>query len=61
MHWKGDELIGTIEILKTPKGLTLRKLYLQGKRLGVSSRGWATLLKSKKGAIHVAEDFHLIT
>lgn len=62
VHWQGDCLMGSIEILPTPSGLLLRELYSQGIRLGVSSRGWASLrTDSKNELVFVDEDFELIT
>ena len=39
MHWKGDDLIGTIEVLSTPAGNILKELFKAGIKLGISSRG----------------------
>lgn len=62
VRWKKDQLWGTIEILPTPSGLLLWELYSQGIRLGVSSRGWASLRADpKQKCIVVEEDFELIT
>ncbi|GAX75734.1 hypothetical protein CEUSTIGMA_g3177.t1 [Chlamydomonas eustigma] len=62
MFWKGKELWGSIQVLSTPSGLLLRELYSKGVRLGVSSRGWATLLKdSDSSQMFVDNDFQLIT
>mmetsp|Transcript_17086 Transcript_17086/g.54522 ORF Transcript_17086/g.54522 Transcript_17086/m.54522 type:complete len:306 (-) Transcript_17086:115-1032(-) len=38
----------------------LKDLYLAGCRLGMSSRGWATL-KEKDGCVFIQDDFELIT
>jgi hypothetical protein len=59
-YWKGDDLIGYVEVLSTPAGSMLKDLYLTGCRLGMSSRGWATL-KEKDGLVFIEEDFELIT
>ena len=61
MHWEGDALVGTIEILDTPQGRALRRMYLRGDALGVSSRGWATLCVEANGVTRVGDDFDLIT
>ena len=62
IHWSGDQLLGTIEILPTPSGLMLWELYSQGIKLGVSSRGWASLRKDRKtNSLIVEDDFDLIT
>lgn len=62
VFWKGDQLWGSIEILPTPSGLLLWELYSQGIKLGVSSRGWASLRTDhKKKCVFVDDDFELIT
>ena len=37
--WRGNDLMGKIEILTTPAGNILRELLKSGIRLGISSRG----------------------
>lgn len=59
-YWEGDDLMGYVEVLPTPAGCTLRDFYLAGARLGMSSRGWATL-KEEDGALLIQNDFELIT
>ena len=39
MHWKGKDLIGTVEVLGTPAGNILKELLKSGIKLGISSRG----------------------
>ena len=43
MHWEGDNLIGTVEILGTPAGNILKELFKAGIKLGISSRGWGSV------------------
>ncbi|GLC42706.1 hypothetical protein PLESTB_001129700 [Pleodorina starrii] len=60
--WKGDQLWGTIEVLPTPSGLLLWELYSRGVKLGVSSRGWASLRSDPTSkCVFVDDDFELIT
>ena len=59
-HWQGDDLMGYVEVLPTHAGAMLRDMYVAGNRLGMSSRGWATLAE-KDGYVHIQEDFELIT
>ena len=59
-HWQGDDLMGYVEVLPTHAGVMLRDLYVAGNRLGMSSRGWATLAE-KDGYVYIQEDFELIT
>ena len=39
MHWKGKDLVGTVEVLGTPAGNILKELFKAGIKLGISSRG----------------------
>jgi len=60
MHWEGDDLIGTIEILSTPSGNIVKELMKNGIRLGVSSRGVGSVRNLGEGTVEVDEDFNLI-
>ena len=61
MHWEGDDLIGTVEILPTPNGNILKELFRANIRLGISSRGLGTVNKSmNEDADVVQDDFELI-
>lgn len=60
MHWDGDDLVGTLEILDTPSGNIVKKLMLAGIRLGLSSRGVGSVESLGEGAVQVAEDYNLI-
>lgn len=61
MHWRGDDLVGTVEVLTTPNGNILRELFRNGIRLGISSRGMGTLKKGvSEGTAIVGDDFELI-
>lgn len=61
MHWDGDDLVGTIEILPTPNGNILKELFKANIRLGISSRGMGTVKKDLKEEIDVVQDdFELI-
>lgn len=59
--WEGDDLVGVVEVLPTQCGNVLRELFLMGEELGVSSRGWASLLPASGGTAVIQEDFELIT
>ena len=43
MHFEGDNLLGTVEILTTPSGNILRELFKNGIKLGISSRGMGSV------------------
>ena len=61
MHFEGDNLIGTVEILTTPSGNILRELFKNGIKLGISSRGLGSVeTLGESGAQEVQPDFELI-
>jgi hypothetical protein len=60
MHWDGDDLRGTIEILPTPAGNIVRDLMRAGIRIGVSSRGVGSVSQIGRDKVQVEEDFKLI-
>ena len=60
MHWQGDDLMGTVEVLTTPNGNILRELFRNGIKLGISSRGLGTLKKISENSAIVGDDFELI-
>lgn len=43
MHWNGNDLIGTVEVLGTPSGNILKELFRVGIKLGISSRGMGSV------------------
>ena len=59
IHWDGDDLVGTVEILPTPSGNILKEL-LPGILLGISSRGMGSVEPLNGGKVQVGEDFELI-
>ena len=59
MHWDGDDLVGTVEVLSTPSGNILKELFVNGIRLGISSRGLGTINETNRGS-EVQDDFELI-
>tara|TARA_B100000579_G_C22770412_1_gene823655 strand:+ start:307 stop:930 length:624 start_codon:yes stop_codon:yes gene_type:complete len=65
MHWKGDDLLGTVEVLGTPAGNILKELFKSGIKLGISSRGMGSvkeLTNEDDGdpTVQVQPDFELI-
>ena len=60
MHWQGDDLLGTVEVLTTPNGNILRELFRNGIKLGISSRGLGSLKKISENSVIVGDDFELI-
>ena len=59
MHWSGNDLVGTIEVLSTPAGNILKELFKSGIKLGISSRGLGSIKQEVKGD-EVQQDFELI-
>ena len=49
MHWKGKDLIGTVEVLGTPAGNILKELFKSGIKLGISSRGLGSVEEIHEG------------
>ena len=64
MHWDGDDLLGTVEVLSTPAGNILKELFKSGIKLGISSRGLGSVepVNEKEGedTVEVQPDFELI-
>ena len=64
MHWEGDNLLGTVEVLGTPSGNILTELFKAGIKLGISSRGMGSVeTVSEAGdepSQEVQPDFELI-
>ena len=58
--WKGNEVIGKVEILKTPAGNILKELIKAGCTVGISSRGMGSVKESTSGTVTVEDDFDLI-
>jgi len=60
IHWDGDDLCGTVEILATPSGNILKELLRAGILLGISSRGMGSTKQMEGNKVEVQEDFELI-
>jgi len=60
IHWDGDDLIGTVEILNTPSGNILKELIRAEILLGISSRGMGSTTPLGENKVKVGEDFELI-
>tara|TARA_Y100000593_G_scaffold93758_1_gene189915 strand:+ start:1542 stop:2210 length:669 start_codon:yes stop_codon:yes gene_type:complete len=61
--WKGDDVMGTVEVLSTPAGNILKELLKSGIKLGISSRGLGSveeLYENGEQAVQVKDDFELI-
>ena len=63
IHWDGDDLMGTVEILPTPSGNILKELLKAGILLGISSRGMGSVkevMREAGNTLEVQPDFELI-
>ena len=64
LHWDGDDLKGTVEVLGTPSGNILKELFKSGIKLGISSRGLGSVkeIREDEGqdTVEVQPDFELI-
>ena len=63
MAWKGEDLVGTVEVLSTPSGNILKELFKCGIKLGISSRGMGSVkevMGEGDGTLEVQPDFELI-
>ena len=60
IHWDGNDLMGTVEILPTPSANILKELLKAGILLGISSRGMGSVSQRRGGGVEVGEDFELI-
>lgn len=61
VYWKGDDVMGKVEILKTPAGNILKELLEAGCTVGISSRGMGSVKEASNGkSVTVEDDFDLI-
>ena len=60
IHWEGNDVVGTVEILPTPSGNILKELLRANILLGISSRGMGSTESIGEGKVRVGEDFELI-
>lgn len=60
MWWEGDNVMGRIEVLNTPKGQILQSLLESGITIGISSRGVGSTEKNNEGLDLVQGDYQII-
>lgn len=60
MSWEGNNVIGRIEVLPTPKGKILETLLQSGVMIGISSRGVGSTTKNESGVDVVQPDYTLV-
>ena len=59
--WKGDDVMGDVEILNTPAGNILKALFAAGITVGISSRGMGSVQENmREGTVEVQDDFELL-
>lgn len=61
INYDGNKVTGTMEVLDTPTGKTLKAILEGGGKVGVSSRGIGTTRKNSEGKDQVQDDYQLFT
>lgn len=59
--WEGNNVLGEVQLLDTPKGKIAQDLLAGGVQVGISSRGVGEVEKNNEGLDVVSEDFLLIS
>ena len=60
LYWKGDDLMGKVEILNTPAGNIVKEIIKAGHTIGISSRGTGSVQQTNEGQLEVQPDFELV-
>jgi len=60
LYWKGDDLMGKIELLNTPAGNIVKEIVKAGHTIGISSRGTGSVNQTNEGHLEVQDDFDLV-
>lgn len=60
LWWKGDELMGKVELLNTPAGNIVKEIIKAGHTIGISSRGTGSVQQTNEGNLEVQPDFELV-
>ena len=60
LWWKGDDLMGRVELLNTPAGNIVKEIVKAGHTIGISSRGTGSVQQTNEGALEVQDDFELV-
>lgn len=60
LWWEGDDLHGDIEILPTPSGNILKTLFLNGIKVGISSRAMGSVTALDENTYQVEDDLELL-
>mgnify|MGYP001404589227 FL=1 len=60
LYWKGDDLMGKVELLNTPAGNIVKEIIKAGHTIGISSRGTGSVNQTNEGHLEVQDDFDLV-
>lgn len=64
LKWKGNDMLGDVEILNTPSGNILKEILLAGYVPGISSRGMGSVESLMEGddpeVVEVQDDFEML-
>ena len=60
LWWKGDDLMGRVELLNTPAGNIVKEIVKAGHTIGISSRGTGSVNQTNEGHLEVQDDFELV-
>ena len=60
LYWKGDHLMGKVELLNTPAGNIVKEIIKAGHTIGISSRGTGSVQQTNEGTLEVQPDFELV-
>ena len=60
LWWKGDDLMGRVELLNTPAGNIVKEIIKAGHTIGISSRGTGSVKPTNEGYLEVQDDFELV-
>ena len=60
LWWKGDDLMGRVELLNTPAGNIVKEIIRAGHTIGISSRGTGSVQQTNEGQLEVQPDFELV-
>ena len=58
--WKGNDVMGTVQILNTPSGNIVKNILRDGHTIGISSRGTGSVQQTNEGHLMVQDDFELV-
>ena len=60
LYWKGNDLMGRVELLNTPAGNIVKEIIRAGHTIGISSRGTGSVQQTNEGTLEVQPDFELV-